>query len=300
MPIYNTDKYLEESIKSLLAQTYKNFEIIIVDDSSIDDSYKIALKFSKKDNRIIVIKNKNEKGIYGALNTGLSIASGEFIARADGDDICKSYRLEKQIKFFNENNDINIIGGGYELFGNNQNRKIFHPKNSLVLAWKFLSNTHFCHPSVMFRSLILKDSKNYPKEDCEDFAYFSEIIKKNKGSNIKKILIEYRQHNNNYSKEKELSIKKSVLNTFNKNYLFYFESLENSEIFYDFHANYKLELKNLLKIIKISNIISKKILDNYKIKKTKIVILHITILIHILKSICFTFIKKLQQLIKKG
>ena len=103
MPVYNSEKYLREAIKSILNQTFTNFELIIINDGSTDNSLKIIKSF--KDNRIKIIKNKGNLGLIKTLNKGIDLAQGKYIARMDADDIAMPKRLEKQIAFFNENPD---------------------------------------------------------------------------------------------------------------------------------------------------------------------------------------------------
>src|SRR5574343_558757 len=98
MPVYNSDKYLSESIESVQNQSYPNWELLIIDDSSTDNSKNISLSYANLDHRIKIIDNKYEKGIHGALNSGLDICKGEFVARADADDINNTDRTRVFIK----------------------------------------------------------------------------------------------------------------------------------------------------------------------------------------------------------
>ena len=103
MSIYNGKKNLSKSIKSVLNQTYTNFEFIIIDDASKDSSLELMNSYALKDNRIKVIKNKMNIGLTKSLNKGISIAQGEFIVRQDGDDFFLPNHLEKLLFFFNNN-----------------------------------------------------------------------------------------------------------------------------------------------------------------------------------------------------
>ena len=99
LPVYNSQEFLSQSINSILNQTYKNFELIIIDDGSTDKSKEICEYFSKKDNRIIFI-DKDHEGLTISLNKALKIAKGKFIARQDADDVSLPERFEKQINWF--------------------------------------------------------------------------------------------------------------------------------------------------------------------------------------------------------
>lgn len=104
MPLFETEKYLQETIDSVLNQLYKNWELIIIDDCSSDSSLKIALDNSKKDERIKVYKQKNNRGAAEARNKGVKIAQGNYLAFLDSDDIWEKDKLNSQIHFMMENN----------------------------------------------------------------------------------------------------------------------------------------------------------------------------------------------------
>ncbi|EAJ7443814.1 glycosyltransferase family 2 protein, partial [Campylobacter jejuni] len=99
MPCYNRQEYIVDAIESILNQTYSNFEFIIIDDCSTDNTYEIVKKYAENDKRIIVLKNEKNQGIVYALNRGFSIAKGKYIARMDDDDISLPNRLEKQVEY---------------------------------------------------------------------------------------------------------------------------------------------------------------------------------------------------------
>ena len=115
MPVYNAESYLEEAIESVVSQTFKDFEFIIIDDGSSDNSLEIIKKFSKNDNRIFYISREN-KGIIHSLNEGLNKSSGLYIARMDADDVSYPKRLEIQYNFMVENK-LDICGGDYISIG---------------------------------------------------------------------------------------------------------------------------------------------------------------------------------------
>ena len=110
MSIYNGKKNLSKSIKSVLSQTYTNYEFIIIDDASKDNSLELMNSYALKDNRIKVIKNKINIGLTKSLNKGISIAQGEFIVRQDGDDFFLPNHLEKLLFFFNNNPEYAFCG----------------------------------------------------------------------------------------------------------------------------------------------------------------------------------------------
>ena len=289
MPVYNGEKYLKESIESILNQSFNDFELLIINDKSIDRTEEIIKECAGKDDRIRLIQNQNQKGLPGALNTGLAAARGYYIARADADDINRPYRLKMEYEFLETHPQICIVGGGYAPFNENGHRmNIFHPASSIEIAWRFISNTYFCHPSVMFRREIIEDIGGYPDVGAEDFAFFSKIIRQYRCANLKKILIQYREHQTNYSITAKDRVRESVKNTFKENYLYYMGNLEYSEIFYQYQAENKLNIKNLFIINAINFHILNKIRNQYNFS-----LLHI----EFLRMIVFLQIKNIRAAI---
>lgn len=121
IPIYNVEAYVKEAIQSIQKQTYKNLEIIIIDDGSSDSSYEIVNELAKHDPRIQLYKNKENLKIVKTLNRALTLAKGEYIARMDGDDISALDRIEKKIKFLEENPKIDLIGCSIKAIDSNGN-----------------------------------------------------------------------------------------------------------------------------------------------------------------------------------
>lgn len=110
LPVYNVRDYVAETIESVLSQTYSDFELIIIDDLSSDDSVSIIESYCKKDDRVHLYKNKRNLGISKALNYGLTKASGKYIARIDGDDLMAAERLDRQLKFLESHLDYGLVG----------------------------------------------------------------------------------------------------------------------------------------------------------------------------------------------
>jgi glycosyltransferase involved in cell wall biosynthesis len=117
MPIHNEEKYLEEAVTSVLNQSFKDFELIIINDGSNDKSLEIALHLSKKDERVKVIDLKKNVERSAARNRGLKIAKGEYIAFLDGDDLYHKDKLKKQVEFLEKNKEVDVTWGKFKLFG---------------------------------------------------------------------------------------------------------------------------------------------------------------------------------------
>ncbi|HYK77843.1 MAG TPA: glycosyltransferase family A protein [Daejeonella sp.] len=116
MSVYNSEKYLKEAIRSILNQTYRDFEFIIIDDGSSDNSRDIIEQFAAEDPRIVFVKNHQNMGLGASLNRGIKLASGKYIARQDADDLSAPNRLSVQLKHALENQEVDIIGSDcYEI-----------------------------------------------------------------------------------------------------------------------------------------------------------------------------------------
>lgn len=111
MSVFNDEKFVSQSIKSILNQSYKNFEFIIVNDGSSDNTRNLVLDWEKVDNRIVFLDRKKNRGLPYSLNEGITIAKGKYVARMDSDDVAVIDRFEKQLKFLEENPEVDIVGG---------------------------------------------------------------------------------------------------------------------------------------------------------------------------------------------
>lgn len=154
MAVYNAEKFLDESIQSVLGQTLKDLELIIINDSSDDSSLEIIKKYKKKDNRIILINLQKNLGRAGARNRGLKIAKGKYIAILDADDVALPQRLEKQYSFLEENDDIFLVGSGainIDEKGNilNTHKATADPNK---IALELPKNNCIYHSSIMYRN----------------------------------------------------------------------------------------------------------------------------------------------------
>lgn len=199
MPAFNAGSYIGYAVESILNQTYLNFELIIIDDFSADNTISIIESFV--DTRIILLKNDSNKGIVYSLNRGISISKGTFIARMDADDISISNRLEIQLAQFLLNNRLVLCGSFYNvLYGNKVIRKTILPVKDEEIKKRMLFHNPICHPSVMFKR-ELWDLVKYKEENvgCEDYAFWLECSSFGEYYNIPFPLLLYRVHAENIS-----------------------------------------------------------------------------------------------------
>lgn len=195
MSVYNSEKYLSEAIESVLNQTYRNFEFIIVNDGSQDNSLDIIQKYQNKDHRIILIDREN-KGLPYSLNEGISIARGEYIARMDADDICIPERFEKQLQYMQEHN-LDICGSFVETFSNNLTQQYSYPINDTDIKFTLLFYCCLAHPSVLIRKEVFdKIQYNINYKQAQDYQLWVDASKKQfVFGNIPEVLLQYRVHN---------------------------------------------------------------------------------------------------------
>ncbi len=202
MPVYNGEKTLHRALQSIAAQTYRNFETVIVDNNCTDSSMEIALEYSDAAN--ITIVKCNEPGIVPALNTGLKFSKGNWIARQDADDYWHSTKLEKQMKFLSENPDIEILGtqirlldeaGNVEEVGTFGNAVIYPSDDQQIKTALLIGQNPICHPSVIYSKKVILLTGGYEKiyPLAEDLQLWLKAIPHVKFSNLKEILVDYTQ-----------------------------------------------------------------------------------------------------------
>ena len=168
--------YIKEAIESVLNQTYKNIELIIVDDSTNSETIETINHYSS-DKRVTVIRDKKRIGFVKALNSGLRKAKGEYIARMDGDDVSLPDRLAKQIEFFEKNPKVDVLGGNIQIINELGEivsyRKYF--KRNLFLQLGGIFRSPVAHPTVMFRRSIVDNDffydESFLKSEDIDFWF---------------------------------------------------------------------------------------------------------------------------------
>ena len=193
MPAYNAEKYIGEAIESILNQTFKDFEFIIINDGSVDHTKEIIREYN--DPRIVLLENDKNRGIVLSLNKGLDAATGKYIARMDADDIALKNRFERQVEYLDEHKDIGVLGTG-----------IF-TTNAEQLKAELLFNSCIAHPTVMIRKSVLqKYNLKYNTEfaGAEDYCLWWNIAKVSKIATLPDILLDYRIHESQITKKKDV------------------------------------------------------------------------------------------------
>lgn len=240
IPVYNAEKFIAATVASVLNQTFEDFELILLDDASFDNSEAVIKSF--KDKRIVYSRNEKNLGISATRNKLIDMARGEYIAVLDHDDICNSNRLEMQVKFLDNHKDVAMIGSWFELIcsakGSWWRRLIL----SLGLVWchplypdwdDLWRGNVMMHPTIMYRRKTFADlGIRYRAEysPAEDYDLVRQAFEKElKLVNLPQILMKYNLHGNNLSIVKKHSmqivdhkIKEEIAARFHKNIKFFY------------------------------------------------------------------------------
>ena len=212
MPVYNCERFVGEAIDSILNQTNKNFELIIVNDGSTDHSEKVILSFN--DERIKYIRNQVNAGPSFATNRGFSLAKGKYVAGADSDDIYKPERLQKQVDYMENNHNVDILSSGYEAFGS-ENYVFRRTYNNNQIRSYFLWAMLIPNPCfVIRRSLLLKHNLRFDESIMagQDYEFWERVSCFTKAHYYitNDILFKYRVHKNSISFKRNIIAQKTI------------------------------------------------------------------------------------------
>ena len=195
LPVYNSASTLQATLNSMWQQTYKDFELLVVDDGSTDQTAGILARC--EDSRLRVIKNPERLRLAGALNRGMQEAAGELIARMDADDLCRPDRLSRQMRYLGAHPEMMLCGTWTRPFGDKRKRQERYPVTTDAIRAFALFNCPFAHPSVMFRRQaflnenLLYDGSFYPTEDYE---LWTRVVHGFDCVNLPEVLLDYRVH----------------------------------------------------------------------------------------------------------
>lgn len=199
MPVFNAAPFLAEAVDSVLAQSYRDFELLIVDDGSTDASAKILSGFH--DPRVRLVRNEANTGIVCSLNRGLKLAEGtRYIARMDADDISLPARLERQVAFMDAHPEVGVCGTWLESFGAGLRALWSPPCDDDAIRCSLLFESVLYHPTIVFRrSLLDRHAITYSAEfpHAEDYELWSRLSDICSCANIAEVLLHYRLHRDN-------------------------------------------------------------------------------------------------------
>lgn len=195
MPVYNGMPYLPLAVDSILNQTFRNLELIVINDSSSDGSFDYLSSLT--DDRLVLINLNKNVGVAQALQIGVDRARGGYIARLDQDDLAKPDRLQKQYEYLEHNPTVGIVGSSYELLDENGNclKKVNLGGTDLDIRWKMMFKNPFIHSSIMLRRKLLQEHQlTYTNKIAEDYLLWVQLLKHSDGYIFDHPLIQYRRH----------------------------------------------------------------------------------------------------------
>lgn len=208
IPCYNAEAYLESALNSILRQSYKNIEIVLIDDGSTDNSHKIYQEIQSKDPRVKVFKNESNLGLIATLNRGIKLAKGELIARMDADDISEKKRIEKQQLYLKNNSTVSLVGTSAIQIDSNSKPltaidETYLEANTIKISAYF--SQPLVHGSIMAKREIF-ETYTYDKDyiHSEDFELWLRMVHDGvEIANLSDKAYFYRQNESGVSKQNE-------------------------------------------------------------------------------------------------
>ncbi|WP_434794207.1 Putative glycosyltransferase EpsE [Terrisporobacter petrolearius] len=207
MGIYNCESTVKESINSIINQTYDDWELIMCDDCSRDNTYKVAKKYAERyPDKIKLLKNENNMTLAPTLNKCMEYVTGEYIARQDGDDISDKNRIEKQVEFLEKNNDMSIVGTNMVSFDENGYHGVHSLGKILDRDYYLKRGVIFFHATILIRTEVMKKLNGYSTKwyavQAEDYELWSRFIKEGfKGYNLQENLYYVRENRDTYKRK---------------------------------------------------------------------------------------------------
>jgi glycosyltransferase involved in cell wall biosynthesis len=184
MPCYNAEAFLVEALDSILSQSYRNLEVLLIDDGSKDQTKHIILDYAQRDSRIKPVFNESNMGLIRTLNKGLDFSSGEYVARMDADDVSLPNRIETLVNVLEGDKSLDLASAGcYSLSESGRKMSRVYPKACTPMGLKFVCffSTPVLHPCVVFRrSLMIDDRFDEEYLHSEDYEIFSRLLLKGK------------------------------------------------------------------------------------------------------------------------
>ena len=201
MSVYNGEEYLKEAIDSILQQSYANFEFIIIDDASTDNSLEIIQSYN--DPRIIIIQNNENLFLACSLNKGIRIAKGDYIVRMDADDVSMPERIMKQVSFMERNPQVGISGTCSEIIGYGMGHGNYS-QDDQTIKFKLLHECHLMHPTLIIRKELIFDNDLFFNEQLrknQDYELFIRAVDYTQYANLPDSLLQYRQTEANVKRD---------------------------------------------------------------------------------------------------
>jgi glycosyltransferase involved in cell wall biosynthesis len=195
MSVYNGEKYLREAVDSVLGQTFRGFEFIIVDDGSTDRTWAVLQSYD--DPRIVPLRNEENIGLTQSLNKALAVASGEYIARMDADDVSLPERLEKQVAYLDAHPEVGLLGTWVEIMGERGERLsvLRRPMDPPFIKWSLLFDNYLFHSTVMYRRSLVEKLGGYnTSRYAQDYDLWSRMSFETQIAKLPEALVRWRRH----------------------------------------------------------------------------------------------------------
>lgn len=197
MPVYNGEPYVKEAVASILNQTFTDYEFIVVDDGSTDETWSILESYAV-DPRIRLIQNEINLGLARSLNRALAMARGEYVARMDADDVSRPNRLATQVAFLDNHRSIGVVGSTVQIVdaGGSLGRVLSRPPTDALIRWSLCFQTPLAHPSVLMRKAVLDRVGGYNDALLanQDRDLWHRLSALTRFANLKVPLLLYRKH----------------------------------------------------------------------------------------------------------
>ena len=238
MTSYNRAEYIDEAIESVLMQTYQNWELLVLDDASTDDTVLIAQGFAEQDARVRIFPAPQNLGITGNRNRGFALARGEYIAVLDSDDVWSdSEKLTKQVAFLDTNPDYVLVGTQVNVIDGDSNNTDSFSYETVdgAIRGKLLFRNQFTHSAVLVRASALTTIPVYNSAIpiWEDYDLILRLGTRGKLANLSEYMTQYRKHSGNISKEKRVQFARvhlDIIRTHKENYPHYFLAWIKAEL----------------------------------------------------------------------
>jgi glycosyltransferase involved in cell wall biosynthesis len=194
--VFNGANHLQEAIDSVLQQSFEDFELLIIDDGSTDDTPGIIN--SVRDGRLRSIRHDTNRGLVSRLNEGLEAAAGRYVARMDADDICHRKRLECQVRFLEAYPEVGVVGTAVRVINGDRRARVVYqyPEDHEVIAWVLPFVCPLAHPSVMMRRDLIRSVGGYSADamHAEDYDLWERLLPLTRFANLQQPLLDLRKH----------------------------------------------------------------------------------------------------------
>jgi glycosyltransferase involved in cell wall biosynthesis len=270
-PVFNAEKFIKQTIQSILIQTHSDFEYILIDDGSVDNSLAIILEYAAKDKRIKILRHSNNKGYIQALKYGIDYSSSNYIFRIDSDDIVHELALENRVRAYFEKPNCVLVSSSPTFFSNSHleiSFNKFFPTDLITTKWSLLWGNPITHSSSFFSKLDYYNCGGYIEiKNMEDWDLWNKFQQKGDVVLLSTYDVFYRLHDNQSTKSNESNplFRKQVVEIIKSNIYKYnlsTNTLDSDNLLWTFYLDTNLKdisLRNLYQSFKLYNYFLKEI-----------------------------------------